>query len=94
MRIVIQLIESYLKQEIPTVLITTDTNKYMFNVPPSFQRYTRDNKIKFPIGANYFFTKATTNTITGLTGLLLTMYDEGASCNSKLYLNDRLFQYM
>jgi hypothetical protein len=41
MRIVIQLIENYLKQEVPTILITTDNNKYLFNVPSSFQRFTR-----------------------------------------------------
>lgn len=41
MRIVIQLIENYLKQEVPTVYITTDTNKYLFNVPSSFQRFTK-----------------------------------------------------
>ena len=44
--------------------------------------------------AHYFFTKATTNTITGLTGLLLTLYDRGDSCNSRLYLDDKLFKYM
>jgi hypothetical protein len=44
--------------------------------------------------AHYFFTKSTTSTITGLTGLLLTMYERGDSCNTKLYLDDKLYQYM
>jgi len=41
MRIVIQLVENYLKQDIPTILITTDNNKYLFNVPSSYQRFTK-----------------------------------------------------
>jgi hypothetical protein len=44
--------------------------------------------------AHYFFTKSNTTTITGLTGLLLTMYERGDSCNTRLYLDDKLFQYM
>lgn len=94
MRIVVQLVESYLKQEIPTILITTDTNKYVFNVPSSFQRFTRENRIKLPTMAHYFFTKSTTATITGLTGLLLSLYERGDSCHSKLYLDDKLYNYM
>ena len=44
--------------------------------------------------SHYFFTKAQTNTITGLTGLLLTMYERGDSCNTRLYFDEKLFQYM
>lgn len=77
MRIVIQLIENYLKQEIPTLLISTENNKYLFNVPSSYQRFTREHKTKMPSGAHYFFTKSNTATITGLTGLILTLYDGG-----------------
>lgn len=94
MRIVVQLIENYLKQEIPTILITTDNNKYLFNVPSSFQRFTREHRIKMPVGAYYFFTRSNTATITGLTGLLLTMFDRGDSCKTKLYLDEKLFKYM
>jgi hypothetical protein len=75
-------------------LITTDSNKYLFNVPSSYQRFTRENRIKLPTMAHYFFTKSTTATITGLTGLLLTMFDRGDSCNSRLYLDEKLFKYM
>jgi hypothetical protein len=46
-----------------------------------------------PSMAHYFFTKASTATITGLTGLLLTLYDRGESCNSRLYVDEKLFHY-
>ena len=94
MKIVIQLIENYLKQEIPTVLISTDNNKYLINVPAGFQRFTKEHRIRLPVGAHYFFTKSTTATISGLTGLLLTLFERGASCNSKLYLDDKFYSYM
>lgn len=94
MRIVVQLIENYLKQDIPTILISTDNNKYLFNVPSSFQRFTKDHRIGMPTGAYYFFTKSNTAAITGLTGLLLTLFERGGSCKTKLYLDEKLFQYM
>ncbi len=81
-------------QEVPTILITTDSNRYVFNVPSSFQRFTRENKIKLPTMAHYFFTKTHTHALTGLSGLLLTLYDRGDSCNSRLYLDQQLFRYM
>lgn len=94
MRIVIQLIENYLKQEVPTVYISTDTNRYLFNVPSSFQRFTKEHKNKFPAGARFFFTKTSTNTITGLTGLILTMFHTKGVEGVKLYTDEKMFRYM
>jgi hypothetical protein len=94
MKIVIQLIENYLKQEVPAVVITTDTNRYLFNVPSSFQRFTKEHKSRFPAGARFFFTKTSTATITGLTGLILTMFHMGFTNGIKLFTNEKMFRYM
>ena len=94
MRIVVQLIENYLKQEVPAILITTDNNRYLFNVPPSYQRFTKEHKSKFPGGGRFFFTKTNTSAITGLTGLMLTMVSHGAASGIKLYADEKMFRYM
>ena len=94
MKIVIQLIENYLKQEVPAVLITTDTNRYLFNVPSGYQRYTKDHKTKFPVGGRFFFTKTNTATVTGLTGLLLTMFHLKGCEGLKLFTDEKMFRYI
>ena len=94
MRIVIQLIENYLKQEVPAVLITTENNKYLFNVTSSYQRFTKEHKTKFPTGGRFFFTKTATSNITGLTGLILTLFHFHSSEGIKLYTDEKMFKYM
>lgn len=41
MRITYQLVENYLGQELPTIVVTIQNQKYLFNMPESFQRFTR-----------------------------------------------------
>lgn len=94
MRIVVQIVENYLKQEVPSIIITTDKNKYLFNVPSAFQRFTREHGQKFPFGARFFFTKTSVSSITGLTGLLLSMYSQSFNNPVKLYTDEKMFKYM
>lgn len=74
MRIVVQLIENFLFQEIPTIIIHTDNKKFIFNVPTCFQRFTKEHSLKFPKGGHYFFTKVSSSTIAGLNGFMLTIF--------------------
>jgi hypothetical protein len=94
MKIVVQLIENFIGQEIPTIIVSTDHQKYIVNLPSSFQRFTKEHRIRLPSGANYFFTKIASSTIAGLTGMLLTLFEGGYSCNSKIYTNENMFNYL
>lgn len=64
MRIVYQLIENYLSQKVPSILISIEEQagsfKYIINVPPTHQRFVSNHKMKFQKGARYFFTKTST----------------------------------
>ena len=94
MKIYLQLLENYLKQEIPTIILTIDKEKYIFNMPTCFQRFIKDHRQKFPKGSNIFFTKASTDTLAGLSGFMLTIFESGYSVDSKLFLSDKIYQYM
>lgn len=74
MKIYVQLIENYLKQEIPTIIFTIEKQKYIFNMPTCFQRFIKDHKQKFPKGSVIFFTKTSTETLAGLSGFMLTIF--------------------
>jgi len=74
MKIYIQLIENYLKQEIPTIILTIEKQKYIFNMPTCFQRFIKDHKQKFPKGSAIFFTKTSTETLAGLNGFMLSIF--------------------
>lgn len=94
MKIFLQLIENYAKQEVPTLILTIDKDKYIFNIPSCFQRFIRDHKQKFPKGSNIFFTKASADTIAGLSGFMLTIFQSGICVDTKLFLNEELYCYM
>lgn len=94
MRIYIQLIENYLKQEIPTLVLTIDKQKYVFNMPSCFQRFVKDHKQKFPKGSNIFFTKVNTDTLAGLSGFMLTIFESRFCQDTKLFVSDELYQYL
>ena len=77
MRIYLQLIENYLKQDIPTIILTVDhldRQKYVFNMPSCLQRFIKDHKQKFPKASNIFFTKVNTSTLAGLSDFMLTIF--------------------
>ena len=74
MKIVLQLLENYHKQQVPTIILTIDKKKYVFNIPSGFQRFIKDHKQKFPKGSKIFFTKASSDTMAGLNGFMLTIF--------------------
>lgn len=94
MKIIVQLIENYLKQGIPTIILTIEKNKYLFNFPSCFQRFIKDHRQKFPKGSHIFFTKTTTDTLAGLSGFLLTIFESKICQDTKLYVSDELYHYL
>ena len=94
MKIYVQLIENYLRQDIPTIILTVEKQKYVFNMPTCFQRFIKDHKQKFPKASNIFFTKTNTDTLAGLSGTLLTIFENKFCQDTKLYVSDELFQYL
>ena len=94
MKIVVQLIENYLSQPIPSIIITIDKAKYIVNIPSCFQRFIRVHKNRFPKGGKYFFTKTATSTIAGLSGLMLTIFESEYCVDSKLFVDRIMFNYL
>ena len=76
MRITLQLIENY-QQSIPSVVIIANNQRYLFNVGETFQRFSREHRLKLNKGTIVFFTKTCSATVTGFLGLMLSLVDQG-----------------
>lgn len=50
--------------------------------------------MKFQRGARYFFTKTSTQTVAGLTGMMLTMFENGFAYDSKLFIDEKMYEYL
>lgn len=83
-----------MKQEIPTIIITVEKQKYIFNVPTCFQRFIKDHRQKFPKGSSFFFTKTTTEALAGLSGFMLTIYEAKLCEDSKLFVSNSMYHYL
>lgn len=94
MKIYVQLIENYLKQEVPTIILTVEKQKYIFNFPTCFQRFIKDHKQKFPKGSVIFFTRASSETLAGLSGFMLTIFESKLCQDTRLYVPDSIFHYL
>jgi hypothetical protein len=94
MRIYVQLIESCLRQPIPTIILSIEKQRYMFNIPASMQRFIREHRQRFPKGPTIFFTRATTDALGGLGGYLLTTFENKLCEDTKLYVQDELYRYL
>jgi len=85
MRLTIQVIKNHPTQPSPTIIVTTDTRRYFFNAHETLQRFVREHLVKFGRGSHIFFTQVTTDHIAGVFGLLLTLYENKAGLEVKLY---------
>jgi len=63
---------------VPSVLLFFDRKRYLFNVGEGFQRFCVEHKIKLTKVTSVLSTRATTHTLGGLPGMLLTMKDATA----------------
>ncbi len=61
---------------LPSVLVSFDNKRYLFNIGEGFQRYALQNKIKTAKIDGIFLTRATTEAAGGLPGTLLTLADK------------------
>jgi ribonuclease Z len=60
---------------VASVLLFFDRRRYLFNVGEGFQRFCVEHKVKMTKVSSVLSTRATTHTLGGLPGLLLTMRD-------------------
>lgn len=60
---------------VPSVLLFFDRKRYLFNVGEGFQRFCVEHKVKLTKVTSVLSTRATTHTLGGLPGMLLTMKD-------------------
>lgn len=63
---------------VPSVLLFFDRKRYLFNVGEGFQRFCVEHKVKMTKVSSVLSTRATTHTLGGLPGMLLTMRDATA----------------
>lgn len=63
-------------------------------MPTCFQRFIKDHKQKFPKGSVIFFTKINTETLAGLSGFMLSIFESKFCQDSKLYVSDEMFKYL
>ena len=85
MRITLQLVKSHFKQPIPAIVLTVDSQKYLFNVNESYQRFFRQHSQKISKGTKIFVSQLSTDHISGLFGLLLTFQEQGFTENMQIY---------
>lgn len=60
---------------VPSVLLFFDRKRYLFNIGEGFQRFCVEYKVKMTKVTSVLSTRATTHTLGGLPGMLLTMKD-------------------
>lgn len=93
MRLLYQIIENSLTTSSPTILLTTDNCKYFFNVSGGVQRFAKQHRFKLNGQMSFFFTKGASSALSGLPGLLLSLYDSRVQ-DLQLYLSPRMFEYL
>lgn len=93
MRVCYQLVENHFVQELPTILITIQNQKYIVNMPECFQRFNKEHRFKFPKASNMFFTKVDANSVAGLFGFMLSLFQADNVWDTKLFLNPQLYDY-
>ena len=69
---------------IPSLLIVTDTRRYLVNVGEGMQRFCMEHRLRLAKVDGIFLTRVSTETCGGLPGMLLTLKDLGAGA-AKLY---------
>ena len=63
----------------PSVLISTEKERYMFNIGEGMQRMCTEHKVRMGKLNNIFLTQLTAETLGGLPGMILTTSDSGKS---------------
>ena len=94
MKVIFQIIRNHPTQSFPAIIIFFDKSKYIFNVPETFQRFLKFHHFRMSKGSKIFLTRMGTDTITGLFGFLLTMYETETCLETKLYGPRDLIPYI
>ena len=94
MKVVFQIIRNHNTQELPAIIIFFEANKYVFNVPETFQRFLKFHHFRMSKSSKIFLTRLGTENITGLFGFLLTMYETSTCFDTKLYGPKDFIQYI
>ncbi|KAL4438109.1 hypothetical protein ABPG74_016888 [Tetrahymena malaccensis] len=85
MKILFQVIKNYQSQEVAAVVVTTPNKKYYFNLPETFQRFMKNNKIKLNPSNAIFLTRLKTSHVCGLFGQMLTMFESKAAVDTIIF---------
>jgi len=94
MRISFQIIQTYPCQSVPTIFINFESRKYFFNAPETLQRFAGEHWVRTKKGSRIFFTQLNTDHITGVFGLLLTLYETKLAYDVQLFGPPGFTDYM
>ena len=72
-------------QETPNIVCSFDNFRYIFNIPDGFQRFVKDNNIKINPAPRIFFTRNSTQTLSGCFGYLHTLLAQNCGIGTKIY---------
>jgi hypothetical protein len=77
MRIHFRILNNHVRQRVPCIIFNVENSKYIINTPETLQRFSKESKVKFSTGMNFFYTNLTGHHIMGLVGLMLTLFEHG-----------------
>jgi ribonuclease Z len=72
-----QILGTFTPDSTPSILITSDSAKFLFNVGEGSQRFCTEHKIRLSKLKHIFLSHLNTDTVGGLPGMILTLADVG-----------------
>jgi len=94
MRITIQIIQLHLRQSIPCIVLSSEQQRYFFNMPDKFQRLAREHSVRFSEGNRFFLTQLSADHIVGLYGVAAALQENDLAKGAQLYGPPGLSKYL
>jgi len=85
MKFSFQIIHSYPRQSVPSIVINFESRKYFFNTPETLQRFAVEHWVRPKKGSKIFLTQINTDHIGGVFGLLLTLFETKLAFDVQLF---------
>lgn len=86
----------YPSQEFPYLLLLLDSQYYIFNIPPLYQRFFKYKNFKTHRSSRIFFTRLASGSFDGLFGYISSFTANNVNYNTKIYgplkMNDYLYR--
>lgn len=94
MKIYVQLLENNLNQQIPSIIVSTFNNNYIFNIPASYNRFIKTHNRRQAKKSLVFFSKQCIESVSGLETYLMDMFYAGNGAHCQLFVNPSFYSYL